>query len=64
MTGVQTCALPIYIIEQNHHIQSDVLDADLDPGTYECIARFHALDPDTEEEVGQAAAAMTIKVLG
>lgn len=52
------------IIEQNHHIQSDVLDADLDPGTYECIARFHALDPDTEEEVGQAAAAMTIKVLG
>lgn len=52
------------IIEQNHHIQSDVLDVDLDPGTYECIASFHALDPATEEEVGQAAAAITIKVLG
>lgn len=51
------------ILDPNHHIQEDTLDVDLPAGTYECIAHFHALDPETEEEVGEAAAKMTIVVL-
>ncbi|WP_251213269.1 hypothetical protein [Adlercreutzia murintestinalis] len=52
------------VIEPNHHIQSDTLDVDLDPGSYECTATFFALDPETEDEIGQVAAAMKINVLG
>lgn len=50
-------------IEPNHHIQTDTLDVDLDAGTYECTATFFAYDQETEDEVGQAAAKMTIRVL-
>lgn len=50
------------IIEQNHHIQSAKLSKDLDAGTYGCTAIFHALDPETEEYVGEAASKMTIVV--
>lgn len=52
------------LIEPNHHIQQDTLDVDLDAGTYECTATFVAYDQQTEEEVGQAAAKMTIRVDG
>ena len=52
------------VIEPNHHIQADTLDVDLPPGSYECVATFHALDPETEDEVGQVAAALKINVLG
>ncbi|WP_165061981.1 hypothetical protein [Adlercreutzia sp. ZJ154] len=52
------------IIEQNFHIQSDKLDVDLAKGQYPCVATFYALDPETEEEVGSAAAQITINVLG
>ncbi len=51
------------IIEPNHHIQNDTLDVDLPAGTYDCTALFHALDPETEEEIGQAGAKVNIKVL-
>lgn len=50
------------IIEPNYHIQYAKLDEALPAGTYECIATFHALNPDTNEEVGQAACQMTIVV--
>ncbi|WP_251211826.1 hypothetical protein [Adlercreutzia murintestinalis] len=50
------------ILEPNYHIQSDKLSTDLDAGTYECTAEFHALDPDSEEEVGTAAAKLVINV--
>lgn len=49
-------------IEPNFHIQSDKLDVDLPAGTYPCTATFHAYDQETEEEVGQAAAQITISV--
>lgn len=52
------------MIEPNHHIQRDTLDADLDPGSYECTATFYACDPETEEVVGQAAAKMLVVVSG
>ena len=52
------------IIEPNHHIQQDTLDVDLPAGTYECLATFTALDPESEEERGEVAAQMTINVLG
>lgn len=52
------------IIEPNFHVQYAKLDTPLSKGTYNCIATFHALDPEkNDEEVGQAAAAMTIIVL-
>lgn len=51
------------VIEPNHHIQADTLDVDLPAGAYECTATFYALDPETEEEVGQVAADMRLSVL-
>lgn len=51
------------IIEPNSHIQSAPLDVDLDAGTYPCTATFYALDPATEEQVGQASATVTVRVL-
>ena len=50
------------LIEPNHHIQQDTLDVSLPKGTYECTAVFSAYDPETEEQIGQAAAKMTIQV--
>lgn len=51
------------VIDPNHHVQRAKLDVDLDPGVYNCTALFTALDPENDEEVGQAAAKMTISVL-
>lgn len=50
------------VLEPNYHIQYAKLDESLPAGTYNCIATFHALDPETDEEVGQAACALTIVV--
>lgn len=52
------------VLEPNYHIQTAKLDTPLSKGTYNCIATFHALDPEKDDaEVGQAAASMTIVVL-
>ena len=50
------------VIEPNYHIQYAKLDRVLPAGTYNCIATFHAIDPETDEEIGQAACMMTIVV--
>ncbi len=50
------------ILEPNHHIQTAPLSVDLDKGTYNATAVFHALDPVSEEELGQAAAKIVIAV--
>lgn len=51
------------ILDPNYHIQTAPLLIDLPAGVYGATATFHALDPETEEEVGTAAAQMTIRVL-
>lgn len=51
------------ILEPNYHIQYASLDVNLPAGNYPCTATFYALDPDTEDLVGQAAAAVTLVVL-
>lgn len=51
------------VIEPNHHITSDVLAVDLPAGSYGCTAKFFALDPQTEQAVGQAAAKITVNVM-
>lgn len=51
------------ILEPNYHIQTAKLDTPLPKGTYECTATFHALDMETEEERGTAAATIEIDVL-
>ncbi len=51
-------------IKPNSYIQKIKLNDDLEPGEYPCTATFKALDPETNEEVGQAAAKVTIAVMG
>ncbi len=48
------------ILEPNYHIQWAKLDKAPPKGTYECTAVFHALDMETEEEVGTAGAVMNV----
>lgn len=50
------------VLDPNYHIQFAPLDVDLPAGTYECIATFHALEQGSHEEMGQAAAKITIVV--
>ena len=50
------------ILEPNYHIQYAKLDQSLPAGTYNCVATFHALDPETDDEIGQAACALTVIV--
>lgn len=49
-------------IEPNYHIQYGRLNTDLPAGQYECTATFYALDNETREIVGNAAANVTIIV--
>ena len=50
------------ILDPNSHIQFDKLSVDLPKGEYPCTATFHALDPETEEEIGVAAANINVLV--
>ncbi len=50
------------MIEPNYHIQKDTLDVDLDAGTYAATALFGAYDMQTEQQIGQAAAKITLVV--
>ena len=50
------------MIEPDYHVQRDSLDVSLPAGTYPCTAVFSAYDPDTEQQIGQAAAKITVQV--
>ena len=52
------------MLQPNQFIEEVVLARDLEPGTYDATATFLALDPTTYEEVGQAAAKITLNVQG
>lgn len=51
-------------LKPDSYIEKIALAKDLDEGSYPATATFHALDPDTLDEVGQAAAKVTLNVLG
>ena len=51
-------------LKPDSYIEKIALSQDLDAGSYATTATFHALDPDTLDEVGQAAAKVTLNVLG
>lgn len=53
----QTKAIPV-----GSKIETDKLDVDLDPGTYDCVAYFESLDPDTGNTLGKAGASITITI--
>lgn len=47
----------------NSHIQTDVLDVDLEKGEYDATATFKAYDVDTDAEIGVVVAQIRISVL-
>lgn len=51
------------VLQPNQYIESITLTKDLDAGTYAATANFKALDTTTYEEVGQAAAKVTLNVM-
>ncbi|WP_165253877.1 hypothetical protein [Adlercreutzia sp. ZJ304] len=50
-------------LKPDSYIKDIALTRDLDAGTYQATATFHAIDPETLEEQGQAAAKITLNVL-
>ena len=46
----------------DQHIDTDTLDVSLDAGVYEATAWMNAYDPDTDQWLGQQAAALVISV--
>ncbi|WP_165063080.1 hypothetical protein [Adlercreutzia sp. ZJ154] len=52
------------VLQPNQYIENITLTKDLEAGSYDATATFKALDETTYEEVGQAAAKVTINVLG
>lgn len=65
--GCNSTAKTIYrsgLIEPGSCIDRAPLDALLEPGTYACTANFFAIDPQTNRVVAQAAAPITLTVLG
>lgn len=53
----QTKAIPV-----GSKIETDKLDIDLNAGTYDCVAYFENLDPETGDALGRAGANITITI--
>ena len=52
------------VLAPNQYIEKIALAKEVEPGMYSCTALFTALDPVTTEQTGQAAAKITLNVLG
>lgn len=52
------------VLQPNQYIENITLTRDLDAGSYDATATFSALDPTTYDQIGQAAAKVSINVLG
>ena len=50
------------IIKQQFYIENGKADTDVEPGEYDGIAIFSALDPDTMEEIGKTSLTLVITV--
>lgn len=50
-------------VEVGHKIETSTLSVDLPKGTYDCIAYFNAVNPETSTRVGTAAANIKITIL-
>lgn len=55
----QTKAIPV-----GSKIEADKLDVELAAGTYDCVAYFENLDPETGDSLGKAGANITITISG
>lgn len=51
-------------IKPGNYIEDITLSKDIEPGDYAATATFSALDPDSLEEIGKAAAKVTLSVQG
>lgn len=51
-------------VKPGQYIEDIMLTKDLDQGTYPATATFTALDQESHEEVGKAAAKVTLNVMG
>ena len=51
-------------LKPDSYIDTVQLSKDLEPGNYAATATFSALDPDSLEDIGKAAAKVTLSVLG
>lgn len=50
------------IIAPNQSVVEDVLIKDLDAGTYNCVATFYILDPETHQKINEAGIKITLTV--
>lgn len=52
------------LIDPGYYVQYAKLDKELQSGTYDCVARFTAYEPQTKKEIGTAGIQIRLNILG